>query len=66
MYKLLTINYLLTIQKKEDKMTRLLIPMRVIADVVITVTGLMEIRKMYLAYRLKKQQSSSSNGGEAW
>ena len=65
MYKLLTINYLLTIQKKEDKMTRLLIPMRVIADVVITVTGLMEIRKMYLAYRLKKQQSSSSNGGEA-
>ena len=64
MYKLLTIN-LLTIQKKEDKMTRLLIPMRVIADVVITVTGLMEIRKMYLAYRLKKQQSSSSNGGEA-
>ena len=46
-------------------MTRLLIPMRVIADVVITVTGLMEIRKMYMAYRLKKQQSSSSNGGEA-
>ena len=55
MYKLLTINYLLTIQKKEDKMSRLFVPMRIIADVVFTVLGVIELNKHVQAYKKQKQ-----------
>jgi len=54
MHKPLTINHLLTI-KKEDKMSRLFVPMRIIADVVFTVLGVIELNKHVQAYKKQKQ-----------
>lgn len=42
-------------------MTRLLIPMRVLADVVFTVLGIIELKKQTKAHKLKKQTVTPSS-----
>lgn len=42
-------------------MTRLLIPARIAADIIISVLGLLELKEKLQARRLKKQQSTSSS-----